>query len=116
MTERCIAQDANPWAVWKAYRGECIERRIIPNTDDGHGKTKYEYRCFLSKGTHPVVYSLSQQGIRAQIGRIRNDLFPYDCRVCTHLIPDTPLHAEHCRYFGEGLCRMRWCVRFETRV
>ena len=76
------------------YRGIEIrqEVRYISPTSQG----VYWVACIDQR----VLRSLTQNGIKAQIGRVLNGLPPADCAVCKHCVRATPINAAHCDRYG----------------
>jgi len=77
------------------YRGIEIrqEVRYISPTSRG----VYWVACIDQR----VLRSLTQNGIKAQIGRVLNGLPPADCVNCKHCIRATPINAARCEWNGK---------------
>jgi hypothetical protein len=75
------------------YRGIEIkqETRYISSTSHGF----YWVACIDGR----VLRSLTQAGIKAQIGRMLNGLPPADCNNCIHMHQESMITVKCCKYY-----------------
>lgn len=100
---------------WRVYRGVKIDREQLDERTPGLKAPKWRYYAVC--GGYRLV-SLSQAGIKTQIGRVMNGLAPCDCEICVCRIPATPISGSQC---NRGLDMLAWfggcsCARFEVRT
>ena len=76
------------------YRGIEIrqEVRYISPTAQG----VYWVACIDQR----VLRSLTQAGLKAQIGRVLNGLPPADCDNCKHMQRESMITVKRCKYYG----------------
>ena len=82
------------WDKWKTYRGAMIWRHLLKETTPD-GRKKWMYFANVKDRIYPL-YSRSQTGIKAQIGRCLNGLEPCDCQICVYHVKETPISPAHC--------------------
>ena len=76
------------------YRGIEIKQEVRYISPTARGV--YWVACIDQR----VLRSLTQNGIRVQIGRVLNGLPPADCVNCKHRINETPINPARCAYYG----------------